>query len=78
MNRSLEEEVKETKLCAALSSMHNGKIPGPDGFTVEFFKSFYDLLKDDLLMMVRESQRVGRIHGLLIHVLVPHPQKTKC
>jgi len=55
MNRSLEEEVKEKKLCATLASIQNGKIPRPNRFIVEFFKSFYDLLKDDLLMMMRES-----------------------
>jgi hypothetical protein len=55
MNRSLEEEVTKLELYASLPSMHNGKIHGSDGFRVEFFKTFYDLLKDDLLLMVRES-----------------------
>jgi hypothetical protein len=54
MNQSLEDEVTETKKIAALSSMHNGKIPGPDGFTVEFFKTFYEFLKEYFLLMVRE------------------------
>jgi hypothetical protein len=55
MNMSLEEEVTEPELRQTLSSIQNGKSSGPYGFTVEFFKSFYDLLKDDLLLMVRES-----------------------
>jgi len=45
--------------------MKNGKIPGPDGIIVELFKHFYDLSKEDLLMKIRESQRVGKIHGSL-------------
>jgi hypothetical protein len=57
MNQSLEEEVSEEEFCSALSLMQNGKSLGPDGFTVEFYKSFLDLLKFDLLLMVRESQR---------------------
>jgi hypothetical protein len=65
MNQELEEEVKEEELIVALSSMKNGKSPGPDGITVELFKHFYDLIKEDLLMTIRESQRVGKIHGSL-------------
>jgi hypothetical protein len=65
MNQVLEEEVTEVELLVALTSMKNGKSPGPDGITVEFFKHFYDLLKEDLLMTVRESQRAGKIHGAL-------------
>ena len=57
MNKSLEEEVTKSELKRALSSMQNGKSPGLNGFTVEFFKSFYDLLKYDLLLLARESQR---------------------
>jgi hypothetical protein len=45
MNQSLEEKVSEEELCAALSSMQNGKSPRPNGFTIEFFKAFYDLIK---------------------------------
>jgi hypothetical protein len=43
--------------------MQNGKIPWPHRFTVEFFKYSDDLLKDDFIMRVRESQKVGRMHG---------------
>jgi hypothetical protein len=65
MNLSLEEEVTEPELREALFSMKNGKIPGPDDVTVEFFKDFYDLLKNDLLLVVKESQKEGRIHDPL-------------
>jgi hypothetical protein len=65
MNLSLEEEVSEPKLKETLFSMSNGKIPGPDGVIVEFFKAFYDFLKEDLLLMIRESQKEGRFHGPL-------------
>jgi hypothetical protein len=66
MNLSLEEEVTESELRVALFSMKNGKIPGPDGVTMEFYKAFYDHLKNDLLLVVRESQKEGRIHGPLM------------
>lgn len=65
MNKSLEEEVTESKLRHALSSMSNGRSLGLDRYTMEFFKSFYDLLKDYLLLLVRESQREGKVYGPL-------------
>lgn len=32
-------------------------------FMVEFFQGFYDLMKQDILMVIRESQRYGRMLG---------------
>jgi hypothetical protein len=32
---------------------------------VELFKAFYNLLKDDLLLVVKESQKEGSVHGPL-------------
>jgi hypothetical protein len=43
--------------------MQNSKNVGLDGFTVEFFKHFYDSIKDDLLLTIRESHKVGKFHG---------------
>jgi hypothetical protein len=39
------------------------KSPGPDGWTVEFFTFFFDLIGEDLLEMVEESRRLGKIVG---------------
>ena len=41
------------------------KSPSPDGLTIEFFQGFYDLVKEDLLKTVQESQRVGKLLGAL-------------
>ena len=37
--------------------MKKGKAPSPDGFTIEFFQEFWDIIKLDLLIVVQESQR---------------------
>jgi hypothetical protein len=61
MNKLMEEEVIEVEVLATLSSMQKGKILGPDGITVEFYIGFYDLLKDDFLKVVHESQASGKV-----------------
>jgi len=63
MNCSLSYMVLEPEVMVALSLMQKGKILRPDGFTVEFFLGFYDLLKENLLKVFRESQQSGKMLG---------------
>ena len=37
--------------------MKKGKAPGPDGFPIEFFQEFWDIIKLDLLSVFQESQK---------------------
>jgi len=53
MNQNLEEDVLEAKVHVTLFSMQKGKRPIPNDFTINFFKTFYDLVKDDLLNIER-------------------------
>jgi hypothetical protein len=46
-----------------ISSMQKGKIPRPNGFSIEFFLGFNDLLREYLLRIVKQSQRTGNILG---------------
>jgi len=78
MNLSLKQEVTKPELKEALFSRRNGKILGPDRVTVEFFKAFYDLLKEDLLLMIRESQKEGRVHGPLNTTFMCLIPKKQC
>jgi hypothetical protein len=39
---------------AAVFQMEHNKAPGPDGFLLEFYQVFWDLLKDDLMTMFME------------------------
>ena len=57
MQQDLMQDVTEEELNKILSTFQRGKSPSPDGFTLEFFLGFYDLIKDDLLKVVRESHK---------------------
>ena len=56
MNEDLTKEITEEEIRYTLHSFQKGQSPGPDGFTVEFYKGFYDLIKKDIPKVVRESQ----------------------
>jgi hypothetical protein len=54
------EEIKEV-----LALFKKYKIPGPDGWTVEFFTHFFDLVGKYILEMIEESRQSGFIIGSL-------------
>ncbi len=63
-------EVSNVECLAALNSFSNNKSPGVDGIPYEFYKSFWDLLGDDLVAVLNDclckgalshSQRTGLI-----------------
>ena len=70
MNKTMIEEVREEELEKIVYSFQKGKSPGLDGFTIEFYEGFFELLKSDLLKVVRESQRVGKVLGALNSTLL--------
>lgn len=42
-------------LCEAIGNINSGKAPGPDGFPIEFYKTFKKQLVKPLLDMFEES-----------------------
>jgi hypothetical protein len=44
------------KISAALKSFSKDKSPGPDGWTVEFYLHFFDLVGPDLLELVEDTR----------------------
>jgi hypothetical protein len=62
-NQDLFAEVTEKELNETLQIFQRDKSPGPDGWTIKFFRGFYDLLSKDLLKVIEESRTNGRIHG---------------
>ena len=78
MNDSLNQEFSEEELNNILHSFQKSKIPGLDGFTLEFFLGFYDLIKEDILKVVIESQQSEKVlGGMNSTFLALIPKKTK-
>ena len=47
-----EEEVRN-----AIFQMEHNKAPGPDGFSAEFYQTFWDIIKSDLLELFNDLQK---------------------
>ena len=45
----------------SLETFQNDKAPGEDGFTIEFYKCFFDLLGNDLLASFNEAHAKGQL-----------------
>ena len=52
---NLEGPLSYEECKTVLESFQNDKSPGEDGFTVEFYKLFYDLLSENLLACLNEA-----------------------
>jgi hypothetical protein len=48
-----------------MQSFQIDKSPGPDGWTIEFYLGFFDLIVKEILKVIEESILNGRIHGPL-------------
>eukprot|EP00253_Pinus_taeda_P005605 PITA_05605 len=64
----LNPNTTEDELHGVLKAFSKDKCPGPDGWTIEFFLHFFDLIKQDLIRMIEDSRISGRIH--------PHTSST--
>ena len=54
MNANLTAPVSEWEVKLALFAMHPEKAPGPDGMTALFYQKFWDIVKEDLTLMVNK------------------------
>eukprot|EP00253_Pinus_taeda_P035371 PITA_35371 len=68
INDSIFQPITEDELHGILKAFSKDKCPGPDGWTIEFFIHFFDIIKHDLIQMIEESRISGRIH--------PHTSST--
>ena len=55
-NRKMIAPISNKEVKKARASMEPDKAPGPDGFTARFLKSYWKIVKKDLVKMVCKSQ----------------------
>jgi len=73
---SLCRPVNLEELREVLFMFKKDKSPGHDGWTIEFFIFFFDLVGVDLLEMVEESRMKGQIAGGLNSTFIALIQKS--
>ena len=56
-----EEPITEKEIHATLKSLKNGSAPGPDGIPVEFYKIFWDKIKEPLMEAFQYSYGEGKL-----------------
>jgi hypothetical protein len=49
----------------SLKSFSKDKSPGPNGWTVEFYLHFFDLVGPDLLELVEDTRLSGKVTGAI-------------
>ena len=79
MNEELTKDITEEEKQQVLHSFQKGKSHGPDRFTLEFFLGFYDKIKEDILAVVKESRKAGKVLGSMnatFIALIPKKQKA--
>ncbi|RVW25038.1 LINE-1 reverse transcriptase-like [Vitis vinifera] len=57
--KSLEIPFSENEIHSALMEMSGDKAPGPDGFTMAFWQSCWDFVKEEVLEMFKEFHEQG-------------------
>lgn len=57
----LVKEVNTDEILQALKAMPNEKAPGADGFSVEFFRQYWELIGDDIVQAVLQFFETGKL-----------------
>jgi len=70
-NQDLFVEVTEAEVKETILSFQKDKIPGPNGWTIEFSRGFLDLIGIDLLKVIKEYCINGKIHGPFNITFIP-------
>jgi hypothetical protein len=62
-NVVLTREVTEEEIIKVIWSMGSDKAPGPDGFSIHFYKVCWNIIKRDLQKMIKGFMRKAKIGG---------------
>eukprot|EP00253_Pinus_taeda_P012913 PITA_12913 len=60
-NHNLNKPVSEEEISEVIKEMQSGKALGPDGFNVDFFKTCWETVKQDILEVVEDSRKSKKV-----------------
>ena len=60
-NRALIRPITQIEVDTTVKEMPLGKALGPDGFTTDFFHHCWDMIKEDVWLVVEESRTSGQV-----------------
>ena len=59
----MERPISENEIIEAIWTLHPGKSPGPDGFTISFYRATWDIIKEDIKKMINWTKKKDKIGG---------------
>jgi hypothetical protein len=62
-NSTLMKPFTEEEICNVIWSMEPDKAPGPDGFSIHFYRTCWEIIKTDLLRMIKAFQQKSKVGG---------------
>jgi hypothetical protein len=62
-NSSLWKPFTEDEISNVIWKMEPDKAPGPDGFTMHFYRTCWDIIKADLFRMIKSFLQKGKVGG---------------
>ena len=77
MNGALLSPILLPELEKFVFNMKKGKAHGPNGFSIEFFQEFWEIVKYDLLDVVQESHRNKQMLKSLNSTFLDHIPKKE-
>ena len=77
-NEILSDAFTEKEIREAIFQMELNKAPGPDGFLAEFYQTFWEVIKPDLLALFNEFHQGSLpLHSLNFGVITLLPKKAE-
>lgn len=74
----LERTITEEEVTSTLKAMEVNMAPGPDGYTVEFFKVYWDVVGPDFMAVVKHFETTGSLDWRINNTLVALVPKKDC
>jgi hypothetical protein len=79
-NNNLNKPIAKEENDQVIQEMPNGKAPGPDGFTVELFKSCWEVVKHDVYRVggdSRWSASILKVLNATMITLIPKENEAR-